>query len=477
MVHPLVSKCRTKIVCTLGPSVETPEKIRALMKAGADLIRINCSHGTPEQRLTYLERVRSCSKELGLFVPVMFDLQGPKIRVGRLTKPIPLNEGDELQIVCGDQVGDRNCIYTTYESFVRDVNPGELIAMDDGKIRLRATDVDEGAVRARVEVGGLLKERKGINLPMTKISAPCLSEKDLSDLKAAIDNKVDMVAVSFVRGAQDMVEVRRQAASMGSHSLHFVSKIERPEALDDLSSLINLSDGVMVARGDLGVEIGAHRVPMIQKEIIARANVAGKFVITATQMLDSMMERPVPTRAEASDVANAILDGTDACMLSGETASGDYPVEAVEMMMSIAQETETHAVYRYQPPQYARGSIHHIPDGISVAAHQTANLMNADLLVAFTNSGSSALRLSKRHPSTPIIGATIHEHTARRMRAYWGVIPILIRKPASVEEMFEEVKAGIVKLDLGREGDVVVLTSGYPMWDSGSTNLMKVMSL
>ena len=447
------------------------------MIAGMDLVRINCSHGTPADRLDLVKTVRSVARELKCVIPLMFDLQGPKIRIGKLKQPFALEIGDDLVISTGNQVGSKGQVYTSYASFTKDVKAGESVLIDDGKINLQVERIDGNSAHCRVVAGGMLKERKGINLPKSQISAPCLSEKDLTDLQAAIENQIDFVAVSFVRSAADMVAVRQYAQKMGPHNLQFISKIERPEALRDLIPIINISDGVMVARGDLGVEIGSHRVPMKQKEIITRANLAGKYVITATQMLESMIEGPVPTRAEASDVANAILDGTDACMLSGETAAGKYPVEALEMMVKICLETESHSIYRYESPAFQRGSVHHIPDGIGLAAYQTASLMGANLLIAFTNSGSSALRLSKKHPHTLIVGATIHEHTARRLRAYWGTIPVLVKKPASVEEMFQEVRDRIIELELVREGDVAILTSGFPLWTSESTNLMRIMEI
>ena len=477
MSFPLLSRRRTKIVCTLGPAVANPEGVENLINAGMDMARINCSHGEPEDRARLAKLVRDASAKLGRFIPIMFDLQGPKIRIGKLAEDIPLEDGDPLVIEVGKEIGTRDKVYTSYEGFATDVNPGEIVAVDDGKLRFEVLKVEGQTVTCTTLTGGVLKQRKGINLPDTKISAPSLSEKDLADLEMAVQEQVDFVAVSFVRAASEVVDVRRRAKAMGNHNLQFISKIERPEAIKDLIGIINTSDGVMVARGDLGVEIGSHRVPMIQKEIIARSNRAGKFVITATQMLDSMMDRPVPTRAEASDVANAILDGTDACMLSGETASGKYPIESVETMARIAVESESHNVYRYRSPSFPSGSIHEIPDGISIAAYQTANLMGANLLIAFTNSGGSALTLSKKHPNTLIVGATINEYAARRMQAYWGVIPMMLNKPTTVEDMFEQVKVEVLKQGLAREGEIAVLTAGYPLWESGTTNLMRVMEL
>ncbi|CAM2005964.1 pyruvate kinase [Acanthopleuribacter pedis] len=476
-VTPYKWKRKTKIVCTLGPAVNNREKLKELMLAGMDLARINCSHGEPEDRAALAALVREVSAELGLFLPIMFDLQGPKIRLGRLDEPIQLVAGQTLRITTGSGVGSPDLLFTTYEYFAEDVKPGEMVLIDDGKIGLRVESIDDKLVTATVVVPGLLKQRKGINLPDTKITAPSLSEKDLADLKMAVDLQVDFVAVSFVRHAQDMIHVRESADGFGKNHLFLIAKIERPEAIEELIPIIGHSDGVMVARGDLGVEIGSERVPLLQKEIIMRANMSGKFVITATQMLESMIEIPVPTRAEASDVANAILDGTDACMLSAETAAGAYPIEAVEMMSKIASEAESHAVYRYQAPTMPKGSIHHIPDGVSTAAFHTAGLMGARLLVAFTNSGYSALKLSKKHPDTFIVGATIHEHIARRMRAFWGIIPILLKKPATIEEMFGEVEARITELGLVRSGDVAILTAGYPLWTSGSTNLLRVIEI
>ena len=366
-------------------------------------------------------------------------------------------------------------MYTSFASFARDVKSGEPILIDDGRVRLVARSIENDTVTAEVEVGGLVSDRKGINLPQTAVSAQSVSEKDVADLKDAIRLGADFVAISFVRNAKDVQRIKALAQDFGSHHVQFIAKIERPEAVRNIRDIIDVSDGVMVARGDLGVEVGSHRVPMIQKEIITRANMADRFVITATQMLDSMMQRPIPTRAESSDVANAIIDGTDACMLSGETASGKYPIESLEMMVRIARETENHALYRYQVPAVAKGSIHRIPDGIGMAAYQIGSLMNARLFVAFTNSGSSALKLSKKHPDCVIMGATIHRHIARRMRAYWGVYPVLLEEPSSLEAMFEQVKLKIKQMGMVQKGDLVILTAGHPMWTSGSTNLVKAM--
>jgi len=290
-------KRRTKIVCTLGPATESVEALMGLMSAGMDLVRINCSHGTVANRLELVARVREAATRLNTFMPIMFDLQGPKIRIGDLKQPFPLEPGESLIISAGDGQGDIGKVTTTYDHFARDVQPGELVLIDDGKIQLRVEQVSGNSVHCRVVVGGMLHARKGINLPKSKISAPSLSAKDKEDLAVAIANDIDFVAISFVRTATDVVSVRREAQKIGQHHLQFISKIERPEAIKDLIPIINTSDGVMVARGDLGVEIGSHKVPMLQKEIISRANLAGKFVITAAQMLESMVSLPVRARA------------------------------------------------------------------------------------------------------------------------------------------------------------------------------------
>lgn len=475
--HPLVLNRKTKIVCTLGPATESREMVRKLLKAGMDIARINCSHGTPETRREMFHNVRSSAEELGYFIPVMFDLQGPKIRIGRLQKPVELKQGDLVTLRVDDAVGSGLTLTTTFPTFATDVQVGHPILIDDGRVSLVAEQILPNAVVARVETGGVVTDRKGINLPKSSVSVHAMSEKDHADLREAVSLGVDFVAISFVRNASDITHVREQAVAAGAENLQLIAKIERPEAVRHIRDIIEVADGLMVARGDLGVEVGSHRVPMIQKEIIMRANMANRFVITATQMLDSMMHRPVPTRAEASDVANAILDGTDACMLSGETASGDYPIESIETMVRIARETEAHQLYRYQTPPMAKGSIHKIPDGIGMATYQLASLMNARLLVAFSNSGSSALQLSKKHPDCMVVGATIHAHIARRMRAYWGVFPVLLNRPDTLEDMFGEVKAKIVELELAGDGDLVIITAGYPMWTSGSTNLIKAMTI
>ncbi len=468
---------KTKIVCTLGPATETEVAIEQLLVAGMDMARINCSHGKRNDRRLLYQRVRAVADRMGLYIPIMFDLQGPKIRIGALNAPVDLAVGDEVTIRVGDELGSGLHFFTPFPSFVADVKVGDPVLIDDGRVRLLTTHNDGKKVTAIVEAGGRVTDRKGINLPNTDVSIQDMSSKDKNDLQEAVELGVDYVAISFVRTARDVECVRDLANTMGENFIHYIAKIERPEAVRNIRDIVAISEGIMVARGDLGVEVGSHRVPMIQKDVIVRANVSDRLVITATQMLDSMMERPVPTRAEASDVANAILDGTDACMLSGETATGRFPVESVTMMDKIAKETESHQLYRYQSAALGKGSVHRVPDGIGMAAYQIGEMMNARLLVAFTNSGSSALSLSKRHPDCLILGATIHEHIARRMRAYWGVVPVLINQPDSLESMFEEVKSKISERALAEDGDLVVMTAGYPMWTSGSTNLIKVMTI
>ncbi|MCB1049632.1 MAG: pyruvate kinase [Acidobacteria bacterium] len=468
---------KTKIVATMGPAVGTLDKVRTLIASGVDLFRINCSHGSADQWSEYIQLIRSAGQELDRPTPIMLDLQGPKIRLGNLEHEIEVQDGQTVRFQVGDFLGTPELIPSNYPYLVQDVKVGDPLLIEDGKIVLTVRAIENEQVVCEVVAGGILKDRKGINLPESDLTAKTLSEKDLQDLAFAVAQEADFVAISFVRKAEDIEMARAHAKQVGENRIHFIAKIERREAIPNLRSILDCADGVMVARGDLGVEIGPHKVPMLQKEIISRANLTGKFVITATQMLDSMIERPGPTRAEASDVANAILDGTDACMLSGETASGGYPIEAVKMMAKIAREAENHPLYKYKPVSMPRGSVHQIPNGLAVAAYQTALLMDARLLIAFTNTGGSALSLSKKHPDPLVVGATINPDTARRMRAYWGVEPMLLESADSIDSMVEEISVKVKAAKLAMPGDVVILTFGYPLWATGSTNLMSILKI
>lgn len=471
-------KCKTKIVATMGPAVGTKEMVNRMVAAGVDLFRINCSHGGPEQWLSYMTMVRQATADQPFGVPIMLDLQGPKIRLGRMQAEFEVRKGEELRLQTGDFLGTRELVPSNYPYLVQDVKVGDPLLIEDGKIVLSVVRIEGVQVVCQVLAGGTIRDRKGINLPESDLTARTLSEKDLEDLAFAVKHQADFVAISFVRRAEDIASAREHAQRLAhNHGLHFIAKIERKDAIPNLRAILDCADGVMVARGDLGVEIGPPKVPMLQKEIISRANLTGKFVITATQMLDSMIERPSPTRAEASDVANAILDGTDACMLSGETSAGAFPIESIEMMVRIACEAENHPLYRYKPTNMPRGSVHQVPNGLAVAAYQTAMLMDARLLVAFTNTGGSALSLSKKHPDPWVVGATIHPAAARRMRAYWGLEPILLQSADSMESMVAEVLQAVQSRNLARKGDVVILTSGYPLWATGSSNLMSILKV
>src|SRR4051812_27427447 len=465
---------RAKIVCTLGPASASPERIGELIEAGMSVARLNFSHGSHEDHARMLQVVRSEAEKRGRAIAALLDLQGPKIRVGRFEKgQIDLKPGAELTITTDTSVmGDEKRVSTVYSQLPLDVRPGDQILLDDGYLALAVTDVRDREVKTIVVTGGVLKNNKGINLPGVEVSAPALSDKDRHDIGFALRYGVDYVALSFVRRPEDVIEAKR-LLTVDQVSIPVISKIEKPQALERLGDIIDVSDGIMVARGDLGVEMGPEKVPLWQKRIIEETNKRGKIVITATQMLESMITAPRPTRAEASDVANAVLDATDALMLSGETASGAYPVEAVKTMARIIEEIEHSAYYRANVE---------IPDlqlevpanAIAHAAMTAARAMRLKTIVAVSESGGAARLVSEYRPDASIVCLTTNEVTFRRLALIWGVTPVLISPAATTEELVDRVEATMIERNLALPGENVLITMAVPVGSGMQTNILKI---
>ncbi|MFN8573332.1 MAG: pyruvate kinase [Gemmatimonadaceae bacterium] len=460
---------RTKIVCTLGPASSTPETIGALMDAGLSVARINFSHGTHEQHARTIAAVRAMARERQRPIAILGDLQGPRIRIGDLAAPVPVAPGDSLILVHEGSAGPGE-LPVTYDDIANDVRAGDRILVDDGLIELLATDVIGGKVHARVVYGGDIRSHKGMNLPGVNVSAPSITEKDRADVAFAVEQGLDYLALSFVRKAEDIATLR----AMIPKGLLIVAKIEKDSALSNIEGIMRASDGVMVARGDLGVELPFEEVPLVQKRIIRLANSLGRPVITATQMLESMIENPRPTRAEASDVANAILDGTDAVMLSAETASGAYPKLAVAAMQRIIREVEQHPLYRQREDRRMGIGTASREETIAAATVTAVRMLGAPTVAVLTKSGFTARIVSSQRPSVPILALTDQERTFNQLALVWGVIPELVPHSDSYDAMVEHGRAALLRRSLAKRGDEFIVTAGVPFDVTGTTNLMKV---
>jgi pyruvate kinase len=468
----------TKIVATLGPSSDSPEIVRSLLQVGVDVFRINASHGTQEGIEQKIRTVRAVSQELGIHTGVLLDLQGPKIRLGTFEEgKCTLIAGARFTITTEPLVGNAERASTTYAEFARDVRTGDRILLNDGAAELRAVSTDGVAVACEVISGGEIGDRKGINLPGVKVSSPSLTKKDMSDLEFGLGIGVDFVAMSFVRTSTDVQRLKFFLESKGAR-VPIIAKIEKPEGVDNLDSILTETEGVMVARGDLGIEMAIQKVPRIQKEMIRKARMRGKFVITATQMLESMIHNWNPTRAEVSDVANAIYDGTDAVMLSGETAAGRFPVEAARMMDQIACETEAGLRRRsFQGALPEEMPSLTAPEIIADAAYRAARMANARAIAVFTTSGATARNIAQFRPPVSILAFTPEEDTARQLAIIYGVLPILIQRGGSTDDMIARMERDVLERKLVEPGDRVVITSGQPIGVSGSTNLLKIHAI
>ncbi len=466
--------CRTKIVATLGPASNTPEIIEQLINAGIDIARLNFSHGTTDDHRRLIHNVRTASHQTGKDVGILLDLQGPKIRIGKLEKEvINLEEGTPFVITTRDIAGNDREVSTNYAPLPQEITEGAHILLDDGLLELEVLNTTSTDINCRVIRGGQLTEKKGINVPGARFSVPSLTDKDREDLLTGIREGVDYVAISFIRTADDVTSVKNIVKREGA-SIPVIAKIEKPEAVDNLDQILKVADGIMVARGDLGVELPPEEVPIIQKEIIRQCNEEGVPVITATQMLESMIHHPRPTRAEASDVANAIVDGTDAIMLSGETAVGKYPVEAVSMMNRIAAATESRLfkTLRAKPEEIkVWGDSEH---AIAHAVYYTALDINATAIVAFTKSGGTARIISKYRPGIPIIGVTHTPPILKRFSLYWGVRGVLVELKENTDAMINGVEQKLLETGLAKHGDTVIITLGVPWGVAGSTNMLMI---
>lgn len=464
----------TKIIATLGPTSETLENIRDLVAAGVTMFRLNSSHGDEDVHLGRLNIVRQVEKEAGFPIPTLLDLQGPKIRVGLLDEPIELVNGTVVKFKNQEKY-ENGIIPVDYKGIAKDVNIGEKILLDDGKLILEVSKVEGDVISAKVLCGGLLKQRKGINIPGSQGSLNVLSERDKAFVKFAIDNEIDYLGLSFVRDAKDVMELR-DLIKQHNGKIKIISKIEKPQALKNIDEIILKSAGIMVARGDLGIEISPEKVPIVQKEIINKANAQRKVVIVATQMLESMIEQPIPTRAEASDVANAILDGTDAIMLSGETAAGKYPVEAVKMMKSIAKNVENSEIMPHN--QYSKDLVDACKDdsiAICTAIIDMVEKIDVKAILALTASGYTPKLLSKAKPSVPILTFCPSYRNTRRMMLYSDVYPIEMELESGINQQTLEVidKCLIERFDF-KEGDKVIFTGSLPDLLVGKTNFIKL---
>ena len=460
---------RTKIIATIGPASSSPAIIARLIRAGMDAARVNFSHGDWNDHTRRIRLIRHEAEKTGKQIAIIQDLQGPKLRVGAVQNDaVTLRRGDTLVLTTRKVIGTSTLLSVTYPRLTKDLKAGDQILLDDGRLELKVLTKAAGGLRCKVVRGGVLGSHKGVNLPGAKLSLPSLSHKDKADLRFGIAQGVDYIALSFVRTAND-INATRQFLKMHGVDIPIIAKIEKPEAIQNLDEIIRAADGIMVARGDLGVEMSPEQVPLLQKKIINACNLAEKPVITATQMLESMIESPQPTRAEASDVANAILDGTDCVMLSGETAMGNYPVQAVEVMARIAVQAET-SLSPIPPDVHISG-----PDeSVAHAACRAAEEQHAKAIVTFTQSGSTALLVAKHRPRMSIIAATPFEHIARKISLYWGVTPVILKTKKTTDNMIASVERIMFEKKLAKLRDLIVITAGVPIGVAGSTNMMKI---
>ncbi|AEG59628.1 pyruvate kinase [Desulforamulus ruminis] len=465
---------RTKIVCTIGPASESFEVLKEMMLAGMNVARLNFSHGTHEDHGRRLEAIRQAAREVGKNIAILLDTKGPEIRLKKFANPpVLLKPGQSFTLTTREVLGDDTIVSVTYMDLPKDVRPGSRVAVADGLIEMEVEAVEGQDVHCRVINGGPLSNQKGVNLPGVNVNLPSITERDVEDIRFGIQQGVDFIAASFIRKASDVLAIRQIVEEVGA-DVAIIAKIESRQGVDNLAEIINVSDGIMVARGDLGVEIPAEEVPVLQKTMIQSCNIAGKPVITATQMLESMTQNPRPTRAEASDVANAIFDGSDAIMLSGETAAGKYPVQAVETMARIAQRAEQ--AVNFDALLETRGSAlqRTVTDGISHAVCTIAKELGVSAIITATASGHTARMIAKYRPKVPIIAVTPKADVLRKLALAWGVEPLLIGPLTGTDEMISASVEVSLTAGLISAGDLVVITAGVPVGVHGTTNMMKV---
>lgn len=466
---------KTKIICTIGPASEKKDVLRRLIESGLNVARLNFSHGDHEEHKARMDAIKELREETKKHVAILLDTKGPEIRTRKFDKPeVLLEEGKEFTITTRDLLGNETIGSITYEGLAKDVVPGDTILIDDGLIGLEVLNIEGTEIKCLIKNTGIVKNNKGVNVPGVKINLPAITDKDRDDIIFGIKQGIDFIAASFVRKPEDVLAIREILEEHGGEDIQIISKIENQEGVDNIDKIIEVSDGIMVARGDLGVEIPTEQIPLEQKNLIKACNMVGKPVVTATQMLDSMMRNPRPTRAEVTDVANAIFDGTDAIMLSGETAAGKYPVVAVETMARIAESAENSLDYEAILREKTVGKEKNITDAVSHATCNTAKDLEAKAIITATSSGYTARMVSKFRPEAPIVVATTNERVARKMAVIRGTYPVVVEKGNSTDEVFDisvnkSVEAGFVN-----PGDLVVITAGVPVGVAGSTNTVKV---
>ena len=466
----------TKIICTIGPSTNSVDRLCELIDAGMDVARLNFSHGSRQEHRSWIERIREAALKRGESIAVLQDLSGPKIRTGTVAGgAVEIKEGQRFTFTIDEIEGTATKVSTTYKSLPRDVRKGDTILVDDGKMKFRVESSDATNVVCFTINGGVLHDKKGMNLPGVRVSAPSLTEKDLEDLEFGLKNGIDYIALSFVRTADDLLMLRDLIAKKGSRSIPIVAKVERAEAVEHFEDILKVADVIMVARGDLGVELAPEEVPIIQKHIVRRCNATGVPVIIATQMLESMIEQPRPTRAEANDVANAVLDGADAVMLSGETSVGRYPVEAVRTMDQIIRRSEANARDRAETLVMTSDTNQRVFDAIARAACVLGREVQARAIIAITHSGATARAISKYRPVSRIVAVTDQEEVLRRLNLVWGVRGMLVKGIVSdTDTSFSKIKKELKGSEFVHEGDYVVFTAGIPLMSRGTTNTIKV---
>ncbi|MGV8980779.1 pyruvate kinase [Clostridium sp.] len=468
----------TKTICTLGPAVDDDNILEQLILGGMDVARLNFSHGTHEQQKTRVDRVKKIRGKLNIPVPLLIDTKGPEIRLGKFEKgEVLLKEDNEFVLVNEDILGTEARSTISHKQLYKDVKVGTKILINDGLVAIEVQNVVGKDIHCKILNGGVISDNKGVNIPETDTHLPAITEQDIEDIKFAIENEFDFIACSFVRKASNVIEVREILKKYGGQDIMIISKIENREGVNNFDEILNVSDGIMVARGDLGVEIPTEEVPIVQKMIIKKCYKSGKPVITATQMLDSMIKNPRPTRAEASDVANAVYDGTSAIMLSGESAIGKYPVESVKTMVRIAQMAEKSIDYGSKLAAMQFNMVENVTNAISYATCAIALQLKAAAIISATESGQTAKMISRFRAYCPIIATTSNPRVQRQLCISWGVVPILVKEALNVEEMFEIGVKEALNIKLVKQGDVVVITAGGPVGIAGTTNLLKVQTV
>jgi pyruvate kinase len=467
---------KTKMIFTIGPASDNEETLRKFIEIGMSAARLNFSHGTHESHGEKIELIKRLSKEMDSATAIVLDIKGPKIRTHNFVNDgVTLNEGDNFDFVCGEEIlGDEKRCSISYDVLYEDIQVGGKILVDDGLLKFKVTGVEGKTIHTKVIVGGEIKNHKGVNVPNVVIKLPSITEKDIDDIKFGCKMGVDFIAASFIRKASDILDVKKVLKENHGEHIKVIAKIENQEGVDNIDSIIEVTDGVMVARGDMGVEIPIQRVPINQKMIIKKCNEAGKIVITATQMLDSMIRNSLPTRAEASDICNAIFDGTDAIMLSGESASGLFPIEAAKTMAKIAQETEEYLDYNHLTSRLREPSLNDYASAISYSACRTANLLHAKAIVAATKSGATARILSRYRSKAPIIAITPYDQVRRTLNLHFGIFPMKCEMFNTTDQILIEAKNIVYKLGITEPGDDIIVAAGMPTTHTGGTNMLKI---